>query len=247
MTDTIRLDKYLANRGICSRRDVKQLLKTQNVTINDKRVTESGARLNPRKDIVKLNGTKLTETEFVYYLVNKPKGIVSTTADELGRENVTSLVPTNLRVYPVGRLDKDTTGLIILTNDGELTHKLTHPKYHVDKVYQLTIAGKIMPEQINAFKKGVLLEDGITFPAKVVIKKEHETQSVLEVTIHEGRNRQVRRMCGTVGIKLLELARIKFGPLTLGNLKEGTYRELTKKEIQQLQISGNKPQKIQNQ
>lgn len=232
--ETQRLDKYLAHRGVCSRRNIKQLLKEQIVTVNGKRVRESGTRINPFKDAIRVNDQRVKQPQFVYYLINKPKDIISTTADEFQRKNVTSLIPTRERIYPVGRLDKDTTGLLILTNDGELTNLLTHPKFHVDKVYQLTIKGKLNAAQVSAFHKGVLLRDGITAPAKVKIRTETPSISIIEMTIHEGKNRQIRRMCETVGVQLLELERIAFGPLSLKGLGKGKYRELTPEEIRSL-------------
>lgn len=231
---TIRLNKYLANLGVASRREIKLLLKQQIVTVNGQRIKESGFRIDPKLDDIRLNGKKILPPTLVYYLLNKPKGIVSTTADEFGRKNVTSLIPTKVRIYPVGRLDKDTTGLIILTNDGELTNLLIHPKYHVDKVYRLRIEGNIDQAQLNALRHGVLLDDGITYPAKVTILKTANRVTFLEMTIHEGRNRQIRRMCETVGVKLLELARIKFGPINIGNLREGQFRRLTESEVSSL-------------
>jgi 23S rRNA pseudouridine2605 synthase len=234
MDTTQRLNKYLANLGICSRRDVKALLKQQIITVNGERVKESGTRIDLNKDDIRLNGNRLKPPQLVYYLLHKPKEIVSTTKDEFGRKNVTSLIPTRERIYPVGRLDKDTTGLLILTNDGELTNHLTHPKYHVDKVYRLTVVGRVDGVQLKALRNGVLLNDGITAPAKVKIIKENYSQSVLEMTIHEGRNRQIRRMCETVGLRLLNLKRTTFGPIALEQLREGAFRKLTGKEIQQL-------------
>ena len=236
---TIRINKYLANLGICSRRDAKHLLKEQTLTVNGERVKEPGTRINPYKDAVKLNGKKIRPPQMTYYMINKPKGVISTTADEFGRKNVLSLIPTKERVYPVGRLDKDTTGLLLLTNDGELTNQLIHPKYHVDKIYTLTIVGVISKEQLQAFRNGVLLNDGITAPARVRVVKENNMRSLLYVTIHEGKNRQIRRMCETVGVKLLDLKRISFGPLGLGSLKPGKYRELTQKEIELLRKATN--------
>lgn len=238
---TTRVNKYLANLGICSRRDVKQLLKQQTLIVNGKQVKEPGERINPYKDTITLNGKKIKPPKLVYYLLNKPKGIISTTADEYGRTNVTKFIPTTERIYPVGRLDKDTTGLLILTNDGTLTNQLTHPKYHVDKVYALTIQGDLTREQLRALRHGVLLEDGITAPAEVKIIHENNTRSLAHMTIHEGRNRQIRRMCGTVGVNLRELKRIAFGPIKLVNLKEGNYRELSSKEISLLQKAVQKP------
>jgi len=229
-SQTIRLDKFLANAGVLSRRAIKQFLKHEHVTVNGKRVTESGIRLNVTTDVVLINGQKIKKPEIVWFLLNKPIGYISTTADEHGRENVTDLLDTNDRVYPVGRLDKDTHGLILLTNDGELTHQLIHPKYHVPKVYRLLVAGKPNDKQIHAFTTGVMLEDGITLPAQTKIISSN-TQTILEVVLHEGRNRQIRRMCEAVGLDLLDLERISFGPLTLGNLKLGDSRKLSKEEI----------------
>lgn len=231
--ETIRLDKLLSSAGIISRRGVKQLLKEQDVTVNGKRVTESGIRIAP-SDIVLLNGQKIKKPGFVYFVLNKPMGIISTTSDEFGRDTVTSLIDTTERIYPVGRLDKDTHGLVLLTNDGELTHQLIHPRYHVAKVYRLIIAGKPTQKQIEQLQKGVILTDGITLPAKVTVVSQSAEESVLEVSIHEGRNRQVRRMCEAVGIDLLDLQRIAFGPLHLGDIQKGKYRALSKKEIQSL-------------
>lgn len=231
---TVRLNKYLANLGIASRRDIKFFLKQQTVTVNGQRVKESGFRIDPKKDNIRVNGEKIKAPELVYLLINKPKGVVSTTADEYGRKNVISLIPTKERIYPVGRLDKDTTGLLILTNDGELTNILTHPKFHVNKVYHLLISGSISQEQLHALRNGVLLDDGITAPAKVSVVKSNRNTTLIEMTIHEGRNRQIRRMCETVGVTLLELQRIKFGSISLGNLAEGKFRELSKSEIASL-------------
>ena len=231
---TIRLNKYLANLGVASRRDIKSLLKLQVVIVNGERIKESGFRINPEKDDVRINGDKIKAPELVYFLINKPKGVVSTTEDEYGRKNVTALIKTKQRIYPVGRLDKDTTGLLILTNDGTLTNLLTHPRFHVDKEYRLKIAGEISNEQMRALRNGVLLDDGITASARVSIIKSDKKITLLVMTIHEGRNRQIRRMCETVGVTLVELQRIKFGPISLGGLAEGKFRNLTQGEILKL-------------
>lgn len=238
--NTVRLNKYLANLGICARRDVKKLLKERVLTVNGERAREQGVRLDPSKDDVRLDGKKLKAPELVYYLLNKPKGIISTVADEYNRKNVTSFIPTTERIYPVGRLDKDTTGLILLTNDGELTNLLTHPKYHVYKVYRLAISGFATKEQLRAMQRGVLLDDGITAPAQVKVLGSRDNQSFIEVTLHEGKNRQIRRMCETVGITLLDLERVSFGPIHIGNLKMGKYRTLTMKEIEALKNTAQK-------
>lgn len=236
---TIRLDKFLANAGVSSRREIKILLKTQNLTVNGKRITESGMHIHPEKDIILLNGKKITKPGFVYFLLNKPMGYISTTADEYGRDNVISLIDATERIYPIGRLDKDTHGLLILTNDGEITHKLTHPRYHVPKVYRLIIAGKPTERQLELLRTGIMLEDGITLPAEVQVLKtaiphsmrDLKVTSTVLITLHEGRNRQIRRMCDTVGIDLLDLERIAFGPIKLGSLPTGEYRKLSEKEI----------------
>lgn len=228
---TIRLNKYLANQGIAARREIKTLVKKINITVNGERVSEPGVRVNPQTDDIRIDGKKLIPPKLVYYLLNKPKGIISTTADEYGRKNVLSLIPDNQRLYPVGRLDKDTTGLILLTNDGEMTNLLTHPRYHVSKVYRVTIRERATPEQLRALRNGVLLDDGITYPAQVRELKPNNQKHFLEITLHEGRNRQIRRMCETVGIKLLDLDRIKFGPIQKGNLKVGQHRPLNDEEI----------------
>ncbi len=238
---TVRLDKYLSNAGVVSRRGIKLLLKKEMLTVNGKRVTESGTRIDPVKDQVLLNGKRVTKPGFVYYLLNKPIGYISTTADEFARGNVVSLIDTNQRIYPIGRLDKDTHGLLLLTNDGELTHKLTHPKFHVPKVYRLIIKGTLSQQQIRALQTGVLLKDGITLPAEVQLLSEKNGQSMLLITLHEGRNRQIRRMCESLEIELLDLERISFGPIKLGKIPTGEYRELAKNEVEQLRKAVSTP------
>lgn len=233
--ETIRLDKFLANNGYESRRGVKSLLKYQEVTVNGKRVSESGTRVSPSTDDIRINGQKIKTAGYAYYLLNKPKGIISTSSDEFDRENVTDLVPSTFRVYPVGRLDKDTHGLILLTNDGELTHKLTHPKYHVPKKYRLEIKGTVSDAKIKKLEEGVILSDGITQSANVKRIKETETSVILEMEIFEGRYRQIRRMCEAIFLNLIDLKRIQFGSIKIGELKERKYRVLNENEIKSLQ------------
>lgn len=232
-SNTIRLDKFLANNGYASRRGIKDLLKYQTVTVNGTRVRESGTRINPT-DEIKINGKKIKTSKYVYFILNKPKGIISTSSDEFDRENVTDLVPSEQRVYPVGRLDKDTHGMILLTNDGELTHKLTHPKFHVSKKYILEIKGNVSDEKIKKLENGIILPDGITQPANVKKIKQTETSTILEMEIFEGRYRQIRRMCEAIFLPLLDLKRIQFGPIKIGELKEGKYRNLTEQEVESL-------------
>lgn len=230
----VRIDKYLSGLGVCSRREVEKLLKKEQLTVNGQRVFEPGVRIEPDSDEIKLNGKALRTPKLVYYLLNKPIGIISTTDDEFGRTGVTALVNTKERVYPVGRLDRDTSGLILLTNDGELTNILTHPRYHIPKTYRLKIKGTATDEQLTAFRNGVLLEDGLTAPAEVLKISATRDSIVLEVTLYEGRNRQIRRMCDALGLPLCSLERIRFGPLGIGTLKPGEYRELSQEEIQAL-------------
>lgn len=234
MNKTERLDKYLAGLGICSRRNVGQFLKGQNLSINGRRATEPGTRVNIKTATITLNGTSFKKPKLVYYMVNKPANVISTVSDEFGRKNVTTLVPSKQRIYPVGRLDKDTTGLIILTNDGELANKLTHPRYEVHKIYRLTIRGRINERQLESLQNGVVLEDGLTAPAGVRTLKQTGSSTILEIVLHEGKNRQIRRMCEALHIQLMALERIKFGSLSIGDLKEGKYRELSEKELQAL-------------
>lgn len=233
-TNTIRLDKFLSGHGFVSRRGVKHFLKTENVTVNGKKVRESGERIDPSKDEVRVNNQKVKQKGFVYFILNKPKGIISTASDEFDRENVTDLVDTQERIYPVGRLDKDTHGLILLTNDGELTHKLTHPKFHVPKTYHLILNGHPTEQKLDKLRNGVILTDGITQPAKVKTIKDTETQTIVEMEIFEGRYRQIRRMCDAIFLNLVDLERIQFGQIKIGVLKEGKHRALTSVEIEGL-------------
>lgn len=230
--ETIRLDKFLSNRGIASRRGIKKFLKGNEVLVNGERITESGVRIQEKDDIL-INGEKVAKESLKYFILNKPVGIISTVSDEHGRENVVSLIDTDVRVYPVGRLDKDTSGLILLTNDGGLTHRLTHPKFHVPKKYLLTVKDVISGDKMSAFRRGVMLSDGITNPSEIE-ELARGKKSVYKVTLHEGRYRQIRRMCEALEIELLDLERIEFGPVKLGKLKRGEYRTLTKKEIEML-------------
>jgi 23S rRNA pseudouridine2605 synthase len=230
---TIRADKLLSSLGLTSRRGVEVYLKTNNISANGQRILEHGERVDI-KSTIKVNGKELKRPRKVYFLINKPKGIVSTASDEFGRKNVVSLIKTDARIFPIGRLDRDTHGLLILTNDGELTNMLIHPKYHIGKTYQLTIKGQVSPSQIEKFEIGVALEDGVTQPAKVTVIQRRKDATIIEMTIFEGKKRQIRRMCEAVNLTLLDLQRIKFGNIELGNLKQGEYRELSGNEVEKL-------------
>jgi 23S rRNA pseudouridine2605 synthase len=232
--NTVRVDKYLSSMGICARRNVDYFLKKKIVTLNGERIKEGGVRFDPTQDELLMNGQRLKQPQLVYFLLNKPKGIISTVSDELGRRNVVKLIKTPERIFPVGRLDKDTSGLLILTNDGELTNLLIHPRYHIPKIYELTVDGKVTEEQLKRFRIGVMLEDGLTSPSEIRTVAVNNGKTILHAILHEGKKRQIRRMCEQLKIPLIELKRIQFGPLKLGNLKEGQYRELTKEEVKML-------------
>jgi 23S rRNA pseudouridine2605 synthase len=223
----MRLAKFLANAGVASRRASEKLIRSGRVTIDGVVVTDPARDVD--RNVVAVDGRRLCESpERVVYALNKPAGVVSTARDPQGRTTVIELVPSELRLYPVGRLDADTTGLILLTNDGELAHRLTHPRFEVPKTYRAQVARPPVREpELAALRRGVELDDGITAPAAV----KRVGVDLLEVTIHEGRNRQVKRMCEAVGHPVKRLQRIRFGSLALGDLKLGAYRRLTDSEI----------------
>lgn len=227
----IRLNKYLASVGIASRRKIDQLTTDGRIKINGA-IAKLGQMIDPERDQILIDNEKIKpEEQLVYIILNKPKGVISTSNDELGRESVTSMVRSNIRVYPVGRLDETSTGLILLTNDGELAYKLTHPKFHIPKTYELLIQGTVSDEILQKLREGVLLKEGKTAPAAVKFLKEWDNRTLLEVTIHQGWHHQIRRMCSKVGIELIGLKRIAFGSIKLENLPEGKSRSLTAEEI----------------
>ncbi len=235
MAKKIRLDKYLSHIGYATRAKMRVFFKENSIILNGKEIFDPSIKIDPENDSITINGEKLPyQKEHEYYMLNKPKNVISTTEDELGRETVVDFIETNKQVFPVGRLDKDTTGLVLLTNDGQLTHKLIHPSYHVPKTYVLTIAGKVLEKQLKFFQKGVILDDKKTLPAEAKILQETETQTIVEAVLYEGRFQQIRRMCYALHLELTDLKRIAFGPIALGNLEEGKYRQLTKKEVEKL-------------
>lgn len=231
-----RLQKYLAQAGTASRRKAEELILAGRVKVNGMTITQLGSKIDPEKDIVTLDQKPVKTTkQYEYYLLNKPLRVVTTMHDPQGRTKVIDLLKgIKTRVYPVGRLDYHTEGLLLLTNDGELAYRLMHPKYKVAKTYLVTVRGILDKNSLLRLQKGVLLEDGPTIPAKVTILETGENYSRLEMTIREGRNRQVRRMCEAVGHPVLSLKRLKFGPLSLGQLKPGQYRKLEENEIREL-------------
>ncbi len=233
-----RLDKVLANLGYGSRKEVKALVKDKQVLIDGELVKDSSIQIDPEKTEIIVSGEKVNYRKYIYLLMNKPAGVVSATFDKYD-ETVIDLIEDDYKVFepfPVGRLDKDTVGFLLITNDGELNHRLISPKWHVDKVYYAEIDNIVGESDIRAFEKGVILDDGYEcMPAKLEILKADEDGSEVKVTIQEGKFHQVKRMFNSVGKNVVYLKRISFGPMTLPeNLEEGECRELTKTEIESL-------------
>ena len=232
-----RLQKFLANAGIASRRKCEELILDGKVEVNGTIVTELGTKVS-EKDIVKYNGKIVkTEEEKIYILLNKPIGYVTTAKDQFNRDTVLDLIKINKRIVPVGRLDMYTSGALILTNDGEFVNMLTHPKNEIDKTYNVTVKGNVTNEDIEQLQKGVKIDDEyITKPAKVKILKIDKEKNIsrIQITIHEGKNRQVRKMCEAINKKVLALHRCKIGNIEVKDLKVGNWRYLTKKEVENL-------------
>lgn len=235
MGELIRLQKYLSECGIASRRKAEEYILDGKVQINGITVTELGTKINPDKDIVFFNNKKITRpNNNVYILLNKPIGYVTTTKDQFNRETVLDLIKgVKQRVVPVGRLDMYTSGALILTNDGDFIYKVTHPSHEITKTYTATLGGIITEQEIETLRKGVEIEDYITRPAKVKILKTDIEKNIsrIEITIHEGKNRQVRKMCEAVGRSVKALHRTKIGNISVKDLKIGEWRYLNQKEI----------------
>jgi 23S rRNA pseudouridine2605 synthase len=229
--DGVRLQKVLAQAGIGSRRVCEDLIERGRVRVNGERAV-LGRRVHAETDVVEVDGAQIgVRAGLVHYLLNKPAGVITTAADPHGRPTVVELVPAEPRVFPVGRLDGDTEGLLLLTNDGDLAHRLTHPSYGVDKEYLVEVAGDPHRGVVRRLREGVELDDGVTAPAKVAVLGDH----LLRITIHEGRNRQVRRMCEAVGTPVVRLVRTRIGPLSDRTLKPGEWRALTQDEVRRLE------------
>lgn len=230
----MRINKYLASLGLASRRMIDTLILNGEIKVNGE-IAVQGMNVSEKDEIV-ISGKKVNKKseEKVYFMLNKPLEILSSSSDNRGRKTVVDLIKTDKRIFPIGRLDYMTTGLIILTNDGELFNRLVHPKSEIYKKYYVKVFGKIKKEEVDELKRGVLLEDGKTLPAKVSVVDFKNNKTEMYISIREGRNRQIRRMIEKFGYKVLSLSREKIGELYLGELKEGEYRELTKQEIEYL-------------
>ena len=225
-----RLQKVLARVGMGSRRVCEKLIVEQRVTVNGE-LAELGEKVDPETAEIEVDGLKIgVRQDLVYYLLNKPVGVIATSKDPQERSTVVDLVPTHPRVFPVGRLDADTEGLILLTNDGDLTHYLTHPSFGVEKEYLVQVDVKPSRNAIRELRQGVELDDGITAPAKVSLVDE----KLIKIVIHEGRNRQVRRMCESVGHPVKRLIRSRIGPIVDRSLHPGSFRELTNQELKSI-------------
>jgi len=230
-----RLHKIIAAAGVTSRRKAEEMITAGRVTVNGKLVTDLGSKAEAGRDEIKVDGVALSRKEnSQYILLFKPAGYITSVEDPRGRRTVMDLVPKDERLYPVGRLDYATSGLLILTNDGELTNGLLHPRYHVPKCYHAAVKGTVTPQQVDKLRRGVLLEDGPTAPAQCREVRRDAKQTILELVIHEGRNRQVRRMLASIGLEVVWLSRRAFAGLTLDGLKPGQYRALTGAEVLEL-------------
>ena len=236
-----RLQKFIASCGVASRRKAEELITEGKVQVNGRRITELGVKIDPQKDKVKVNGQLLAQEKPVYYLLNKPKGVITSVSDPQGRETVLDYIKNeSKRIYPIGRLDLYTEGLLLLTNDGELAQNLTHPSKGVEKTYEVRIKGCVRDEDLQVIANGVALEDGITASATIVDLgfDDHNGVHEVEITIHEGRNRQVRRMFEHFGYRIHNLKRIAYAGLTLGGVKRGGSRQLTIREVKALKALG---------
>jgi len=250
MRDT-RIQKAMADQGLCSRRQAEQIILEGRVKLNGRPV-QLGDKMDTKADILSVDGQRVIfdkKKEYYYYMLNKPRGYITTSSDDRGRKTVLDLVKdTPTRVYPVGRLDKDSEGLLLFTNDGNFANQLTHPSHQVSKLYRVTVRPNVTEEQLIALANGVYLDDGSkTLPAIVRVVTQEENRSVLEISIKEGKNRQVRRMCAAVGLEVARLRRNAIGPVKLGMLAPGKYRELKPSEINALKAAASKAKRTQRQ
>jgi pseudouridine synthase len=235
-TPKIRLQVFLSHNGVCSRRKAMELIQQGKVTLNGNLVVEPSTPVDPKKDVVCFEGQIVRAQKCEYILLYKPQGYTTTTEDPFAEKIVLDLLPGHLRhLNPVGRLDKNTEGLLLLTNDGQVTQKMTHPSFYVDKVYFATIDGVLDEQDKRSLEQGVIFDDQKTAPAKIFDLRRGTSETTLRITIHEGRKRQIRRMFDALGYTVTFLKRERQGPLTLDGLKPGEWRALTKQEIENIQ------------
>ncbi len=236
-----RLQKVIAQAGISSRRKAEKLIQEGRVTVNGEIVQELGTKVNPSKDIIHVDGEEIyIDAERVVIIFNKPPRVITTMKDPQNRKKVIDYLDIGYRVFPIGRLDYETEGLLLLTNDGDLANKLMHPRYMVDKTYEVTIKGEIRREDLKKLRDGIQLDDGLTAPAQVhVVSLLANQRSLISITIYEGRKHQVRRMFKTLGYQVEGLKRTGYSFLNLGNLRSGEHRFLSKKETDRLRKLNN--------
>ncbi len=233
----VRLQKFMAECGVASRRKSEELIEAGKVKVNG-HPARIGDKINPKKDIVTVRGKKINKTEKMYYIMlNKPRGYVTTVSDELGRKTVLDLVDVDARIYPVGRLDKDSEGLLFLTNDGSFANALTHPRHNFAKVYRVTVKPSVNDEILQRLRNGIEIDGRKTAPCDINVITQENGRAVLEFILREGRNRQIRKMCEAVNLEVARLKRVSVGPIKLGMLKAGKSRELTDNEVRKLMRS----------
>ncbi len=230
----MRLQKILAAAGIGSRRKCEELIAAGRVSVDGETVAALGAKVDPDAAEVRVDGEPLPKSRRLYYVVNKPTGVVSTNYDQAGRPRVIDLLPSDQRLFTVGRLDLGSEGLILVTNDGELANLLAHPRYGVEKIYHVQVAGSPEPEILDRLRKGVHLAEGFAHAKRVTVKSHHKQSTLLEMVLDEGRNREVRRLLARVGHKVMKLKRIALGPLRLGEMPPGEFRPLRREEVRAL-------------
>jgi len=239
-TEEIRLQKYLADAGVASRRKSEELITAGRISVNDQIITQLGIKISPDKDTVALDGRviRFTNPKLIYIMLHKPEGFITSVSDPYNRPVVMDLLrDISARLFPVGRLDYDSSGLLLLTNDGKLAQTLTHPRHSIPKTYIARLRGVPDRDGLRAFKEGLIIDDGPkTAAAQIKILDKKPTGCIVRITLREGRNRQIRKMCEAIGCPVLELKRVAMGPLKLGNLPRGKYRRLTAEEVKQLQL-----------
>lgn len=237
-SNKVRLQKYMSECGIASRRKSEELIEQGKVRVNGV-VASVGDKINPKKDTVTVSGKKLVrQKECKYIMLHKPRGFITTMSDEMERKCVAQLIEdVPVRVYPVGRLDRDSEGLLLFTNDGEFANALTHPKKHVSKTYRVTVRPGVTEEQLAAITDGIIIDDRKTAPAEVRVVTKEENRVVLEIILYEGRNRQIRKMCEQLGLEVARLKRTAVGSVKLGMLKQGDWRELSEEEVRKLMLA----------
>lgn len=235
-----RLQKVMSEFGVASRRKCEVLIAEGRVRVNGTVVLEQGFKVDKDKDIIEFDGKVIKSPDsLLYILLNKPTGYITSVKDQFGRPTVLDLLTgVSTRVFPIGRLDYDTEGLLILTNDGDLTYKITHPKHNIDKTYRAVVKGKIDGGDIDVFRRGIQIDDYVTSPALLKVTGEVKGNSIAEITIHEGKNRQVRKMCSAIGHEVIKLTRIKIGNISLQGLQTGHWRHLHEEEVNYLKGLG---------